>query len=81
MRDTSQLRVLWTTEPRSPHAFTAHPRVDSAVVEAVQEAMIELAGDAEARIHLQRLKFAGLEAAVDDDWDDIRGLQLEQLDL
>ena len=35
-----QLRILWTSPGYTPHAFAAHPRLDSEVVGTVQTAMV-----------------------------------------
>ena len=40
----SQLRILWISPGYTPHAFAAHPSLDSGVVERIQSAMIGLEG-------------------------------------
>jgi phosphonate transport system substrate-binding protein len=75
-----QLRVLWTTEGYTPHAFAAHPRVPVAVVERLAEAMIAMSGDAQGRGLLEPLNVVGFEAAADRDWDDVRALEIDLLD-
>lgn len=75
-----QLRVLWTTEGYTPHAFAAHPRVPGAVVESLAGAMIAMSSDAQGRALLEPLNVQGFEAAADRDWDDVRALQIDLLD-
>jgi phosphonate transport system substrate-binding protein len=76
----SQLRILWDSPGYTPHAFAAHPRLDSAVVERIQAAMIGLEGSETGRALLESLKLKGIEAADDAEWDDIRGMNLHLLD-
>jgi phosphonate transport system substrate-binding protein len=76
-----QLKVLWTTEPYTPHAIAAHPKVKVAVIEKVQQAFIDMFNDPKGKALLQSLKIKkGLIKAQDSDWDDVRGLGLELLD-
>ncbi len=75
-----QLKVLWTSRPRSPHAVAAHPRVQASQIQALLEAMIALGEDVDGTPLLRALHFNGFEAAHDADWDDIRGLRLDLLD-
>jgi len=74
-----QLEVLWVSEGYTPHAIAAHPRVDSAVTQQLQQALI-LMEQSEAGIQLlQGIRIKGWEAANDQDWDDVSGLQLQKL--
>ena len=71
-----QLEVLWTSQGYTPHAFAAHPRVPREVVNRVAAAMIAMQQDPEALALLAKIKFRGIQSAVDADWDDVRGLGL-----
>ncbi len=71
-----QLRILWTSEPYSPHAIVAHTRVPADVVKAVQEALIELDQEPQGRKMLGHIAPEGLDYGQDADWDDIRELDL-----
>jgi phosphonate transport system substrate-binding protein len=75
-----QLRVLWTTEGYTPHAFAAHPRVPQPVVARLAGAMYVMGGDAQGSELLEPLSVQGFEAAVDRDWDDVRALEIDLLD-
>ena len=76
-----QLRILWTTAAYTPHAFAAHPRVPPAVITAVQTAMVAMHNNDAGRALLQSIKIKhGIEPATDDDWDDVRSLDIELLD-
>lgn len=77
----AQLRVLSATPAYTPHAFAAHPRVASAVLARVQAAMASLAADEAGRKLLEPLAMTqGFAAAEDKDWNDIRTLDIRQLE-
>jgi phosphonate transport system substrate-binding protein len=71
-----QLRVLWTSEGYSPHAFVAHTRVPAEVVKVVQEALIDMHLDPVGRVLLNNVAPEGVDYARDQDWDDIRELDI-----
>ncbi len=74
-----QLRVLSETPAYTPHAFSAHPRVSAPVVARVLKAMVSLADDESGRSLLAPLAFKGIVAAQDQEWNDIRALDIELL--
>lgn len=74
-----QLRVLWTSEPFTPHAFAAHPRVDPAVITRIREVMINMENNPEGKELLTNINFKGIEAGEDKDWDDVRALGIDLL--
>ncbi len=75
----NQLRILWTSEPFTPHAFAAHSRVDPAVIARIREIMINMKNDPEGRQLLANINFKGIEAGEDKDWDDVRALGIDLL--
>ena len=77
---SEQLRVLWKTQPYTPHAIAAHPRVDSVTVTKLTEALVEMADDAEGKALLEPLKIARWQASDNSDWDDVRSLGITLLD-
>jgi phosphonate transport system substrate-binding protein len=76
---SNKLRVLYKTEGYTPHAFAAHPRIDSAQVEAIGRVLYEMASDSLGAVLLQSIQFAGVEQAQNADWDDIRALQIDKI--
>lgn len=76
----NDLKVLWTSDGYTPHAFMAHPRVPADVVRNLQQIMIEMADDEKGKIWLKRIELSAIEAAQDKDWDDIRALNIEALE-
>jgi phosphonate transport system substrate-binding protein len=75
-----RLRVLWTTQGYTPHAFSAHPRVPAHAVERLVQAMVEMNENEEGRTLLTTLSVMGFEVAQDSDWNDVRGLDIDLLD-
>lgn len=71
-----QLRVMWTSEGYMPAAFAAHARVPKDIVQAVQEALIDMDQDPIAKKYLKAIAPEGLDYARDLDWDDTRKLDL-----
>ncbi len=74
------LRVLWSTPGYTPHAIAVHPRVDNDVKIKVQQALMEMASDPEGQVLLKTINFKALERAHNEDWDDVRGLNIKLLD-
>ena len=72
-----RLRILWTSPGFTPHAIAAHPRVDAEVFDQVQQALASMHEHEQARPILQRLKIDGFSAAQNQDWDDVRGLNID----
>lgn len=76
-----QLKVLWTTNPYTPHAIAAHPKMPSELVSKIQEAFISMNETEEGKQLLKTLKVKkGLIKAEDSDWDDVRGLGIDLLE-
>lgn len=73
----NNLRILWTSEGYTPHAFAVHPRVPQKVVEDVQRAMLDMDKDPRGRAILKTLRLKGIEAGEDYEWDDVRALDIQ----
>lgn len=76
----SQLRVLIETPTYTPHAFAANPRVPARILARVQQAMASLGKDEMGRKLLEPLALKGFSSAEDKEWNDIRALDLRQLE-
>lgn len=74
-----QLRILWVSPGYTPHAFAAHPQLDRSMVDTIQTAMVELDHTETGRKLLADLNFKGISPAQDEEWDDIRALNLQLL--
>lgn len=79
-RVRDQLRILWYTDKYTPHAIAAHPRISTETISKLQEAMISMGKNPKGLILLQAINFSGIEKAVDTDWNDVRALDIHQLD-
>lgn len=75
----SQLKVLWTTKPYTPHAFAAHPRIPQSVVEDIQAALVGMLNEPDGQQLLDSINFKGIEVAKDSDWSDVRELGIQLL--
>ena len=71
----SKLKIIWTSDSFSPHAFAASSRIPYDVIENVKNAMVNMIDSDENRMILNSIKFYnGFETATDSDWNDIRKL-------
>lgn len=75
-----QLRILWSTPGYTPHAIAAHPRIPDETAARLQATLVEMADTRQGADLLQAAGFQGLTAARDAEYDDIRRLELKQLD-
>lgn len=74
------LKVLWTSDQYTPHAFAANSQVADEAVARLQLAMISMSETESGRLLLESLGFKGVERAEDKDWDDVRSLEIQTLD-
>ncbi|GAA0699913.1 phosphate/phosphite/phosphonate ABC transporter substrate-binding protein [Marinobacterium maritimum] len=74
-----QLRILWRTHGFTPHAFAVHPRLSAATKARLQQALIDMDITESGRSLLSTIRFSGIEAATDSDWDDVRALDIQLL--
>lgn len=74
------LKILWKTQPYTPHAIAAHPRVDDATREKLTQALVEMSNTEDGRALLDDLKIKYWQASEDSDWDDVRALGITLLD-
>jgi phosphonate transport system substrate-binding protein len=75
-----QLKIVWTSKGYTPHAIAVHPRVNKSHVKKIQNALINMEHNAVGKQLLENIKIKGFEIAVDDDWNDIRALNIHLLD-
>ena len=74
----SQLRVIYLTDGYTPHAIAAHASLDTAIVDALQVALTSMATTAPDVV--ASVGMNGFETASDEDWDDVRALNLSARD-
>ena len=76
----SQLKILWVSAPYTPHAFAARTDLPENTMNQIRESFIGLNKTEAGRKLLAGLNFSGVESAFDKDWDDVRKLNLDDLD-
>jgi phosphonate transport system substrate-binding protein len=72
---SDNLRILWTSDGYTPHAFASHPRVSSEITNAITNAFLELTEE-NGKTLLDNININGFERAHNGDWDDVRNLKL-----
>ena len=71
------LRILWTSDGYTPHAFAAHPRVPKDVVAKLQKILLNMDKDPNGKMLLKKIKLKGIEKGRDQEWNDVRSLNIE----
>lgn len=72
-----KLKVIWESKAYAPHAFAALPGLKPAVIQAFFNGMASLSETEAGQGMLGVLRFKGIEAAADSEWDSIRALNLD----
>jgi phosphonate transport system substrate-binding protein len=75
-----ELRILWRSAKYTPHAFAVHPRLAPELRERISQALTGVDQSEAGRALLATINFKGVEAAKDEDWDDVRSLGLDLLE-
>ncbi|WP_047043943.1 phosphate/phosphite/phosphonate ABC transporter substrate-binding protein [Vibrio mexicanus] len=76
----SQLTPIWTTNGYTPHAIAAHPDLAPKVVQEIQQLLVNLHESPMGLNQLERLKIKGFVSATNNDWDDVRALNIQTLE-
>lgn len=76
----ADLRVLFTSQGYTPHAIATHPDLSPQTQTQLQQALLALTNTPEGQQALSNLSIKGFSAAQNADWDDIRALNLTQLE-
>jgi len=74
------LRILWKSDGYTPHAFAAHPRVPIEDREHLAQALSSMSKSEEGLQLLSALNFKSIQLADDSQWDDVRALEITELD-
>ncbi|MEM7213693.1 MAG: PhnD/SsuA/transferrin family substrate-binding protein, partial [Pseudomonadota bacterium] len=70
----SQLRVIYRTEGYTPHAIAARGDLPESLQLEIQDQLMQISANAPDLIKSVGMK--GFETASDENWDDVRGLEL-----
>ncbi|MBU2978273.1 phosphate/phosphite/phosphonate ABC transporter substrate-binding protein [Alteromonas sp. C1M14] len=74
------LNVLWESPPFTPHALAVHPKLKPALATKLQNALLQLARtDSVGKEILTGLKMKGFVLAKNEDWNDVRALNINLL--
>lgn len=76
-----KLKVIWESKAYAPHAFAALPGLKPEVTSAFFDGMQALEMTDSGSEMLRVLRFKGVEAAEDAQWDSIRALNLDVIKL
>ena len=71
------IRVLWRSEGFTPHAIAVNPQLAQEDTDRLQRALINLADTGSGRKILEGVNLQPLTSAEHSDWDDIRHLGLD----
>ncbi len=67
------LRVLWSSEGDMPYAIAAHPRTPADTVRKIQQILVGMTDDPNAKSLLDAMDFDGIQTASNDDWEVVHG--------
>ena len=73
----NNLRILWTSDGYTPHAFAAHPRVPKEIVGKLQKILLEMDSNPYGKKLLKKIRLKGIEKGTDQEWNDVRALNIE----
>lgn len=76
----NSLKVIWDSPGFSPHAFVAHPRVDFLSLVKLKRAFVDMTKNEKAKSLLPYIFVDnGFEVARESDWDEIKLIDLVEL--
>lgn len=78
-KNNDSLRVLWTSKAYTPHAIAVKNDLPVRVVTQLLQAFLSINNSDASTDILAPLRFAGFEAAQNEDWDDVRELGIDSL--
>jgi phosphonate transport system substrate-binding protein len=75
------IKILWKSRGYTPHAFAANPSIPDNVAASFQQALINVINDDNGITILRNLSMPnGFVKAEDNDWDDVRELNINELE-
>jgi len=74
------LRILWRTPGYTPHAIASNPELNTDTLQKLKQALIGMNNDPEGQALLKTIKFSQLKLANNEDWNDVRELNITLLD-
>lgn len=74
---SNELRILWQSDGYTPHAIATKPSIPPEIRNKLLTAMLSLNDQTEVAPLLAAINFKGFVAANDQDWDDVRALNIQ----
>ena len=74
-----QLKVLWTTNGYTPHAFAIKESFPKEAAERLLAALVSMNTTENGKALLKTVNFKGMEPANNSDWADVKGLDLNTI--
>jgi len=75
-----ELRILWATPGYTPHVIATKPNLPKSISKKLLDTMLNMNEDPSGQEKLKLIGFKGIVAAEDSEWDDIRQLNITELD-
>ncbi|PCK32430.1 PhnD/SsuA/transferrin family substrate-binding protein [Pseudoalteromonas piscicida] len=75
----SQLAILWTTQGYTPHAFAVKQTMPADARARLVDALTSLDQSEAGRVLLKTVNFTAITPASNEEWQDVKALQLETL--
>ncbi len=75
----SNLKILWNTQPYTPHAIATHDRISETVRKKLLNALLSMSDSESSRELLKGIHFKAFEKAQHNDWDDVRALNIQPM--
>ena len=74
-----QLKVMWTTSGYTPHAFATKDSFPQPAADRLIKAMISMNTSEQGKALLSSVNFKGIEPASNNDWKDVKSLDLSTI--
>jgi phosphonate transport system substrate-binding protein len=71
----NELDIMWQSDAFSPHAIAVHPRLSNMEHERLRQGFLSINGNKYQSV-LSAINFKGFESAEDDNWNDVRTLDI-----
>lgn len=76
----SKLTTIWQSAAYTPHAIAALASIDPVKRDKIQNALMSMSQSKDGLSLLKSINFKGFEQANNQDWDDVRALQINTIE-
>ncbi|SMF53681.1 phosphate/phosphite/phosphonate ABC transporter substrate-binding protein [Pseudobacteriovorax antillogorgiicola] len=74
------LRILWETKPYTPHAIAFKKNLPADLIQKIRSTLLGMDQSEGGKSLLKSISLKGFEGAQNKDWDDVRALNISELD-